>query len=136
LDTESYVVQRTGLTIPLRPKVFQVLHYLLRHRDRVISKQELQEQTDLHGMEMLAAATQALRALGECSEQPVLQCRAGECFPPLKTQRPVEQGEVGPHRAHAEPEGGSNLLIAPPLSDEDHDGALAAGEKVGHGGVL
>jgi class 3 adenylate cyclase/predicted ATPase len=44
LDTELYVVQRTGLTIPLRPKVFQVLHYLLRHRDRVISKQELQEQ--------------------------------------------------------------------------------------------
>jgi DNA-binding winged helix-turn-helix (wHTH) protein len=44
LDTELYVVQRTGLTIPLRPKVFQVLHYLLRHRDRVIAKQELQEQ--------------------------------------------------------------------------------------------
>jgi DNA-binding winged helix-turn-helix (wHTH) protein len=44
LDTELYVVQRTGLTIPLRLKVFQVLYYLLRHRDRVISKQELQEQ--------------------------------------------------------------------------------------------
>jgi hypothetical protein len=26
LDTEIYVVQRTGLTIPLRLKVFQVLH--------------------------------------------------------------------------------------------------------------
>src|SRR4029450_4670498 len=44
LDTELYVVQRTGLTIPLRLKVFQVLHYLLGHRDRVVSKQELQEQ--------------------------------------------------------------------------------------------
>jgi DNA-binding winged helix-turn-helix (wHTH) protein len=44
LDTESYVVQRTGLTLPLRLKVFQVLHYLLCHRDRVIAKQELQEQ--------------------------------------------------------------------------------------------
>src|ERR1043166_4367458 len=44
LDTELYVVQRPELTIPLRPKVFQVLHYLLCHRDRVISKQELQEQ--------------------------------------------------------------------------------------------
>src|SRR5262249_25082206 len=44
LDTELYVVQRTELTIPLRPKVFQVLHYLLCHRDRVISKQELQDQ--------------------------------------------------------------------------------------------
>jgi class 3 adenylate cyclase len=44
LDTESYVVQRTGLAIPLRLKVFQVLHYLLRYRDRVVSKQELREQ--------------------------------------------------------------------------------------------
>jgi len=44
LDTELYVVQRTGLTIPLRPKVFQVLHYLLCQRDRVIAKQELQAQ--------------------------------------------------------------------------------------------
>jgi DNA-binding winged helix-turn-helix (wHTH) protein len=44
LDTELYVVQRTGLTIPLRHKVFQVLHYLLSHSDRVISKQELWEQ--------------------------------------------------------------------------------------------
>src|SRR5215510_6587499 len=44
LDTELYVVQRTELTIPLRPKVFQVLHYLLRHRDCVIAKQELLEQ--------------------------------------------------------------------------------------------
>ena len=44
LDTEIYVVQRTGLTIPLRLKVFQVLHYLLRHCDCVVSKQELQEQ--------------------------------------------------------------------------------------------
>jgi predicted ATPase/DNA-binding winged helix-turn-helix (wHTH) protein len=37
-------VQRAAQTIPLRHKVFQVLHYLLLHRDRVISKQELQEQ--------------------------------------------------------------------------------------------
>lgn len=44
LDTESYSVQRAAQTIPLRHKVFQVLHYLLLHRDRVISKQELQEQ--------------------------------------------------------------------------------------------
>jgi DNA-binding winged helix-turn-helix (wHTH) protein len=43
LDTESYVVQRAAQTIPLRPKVFQVLYYLLLHRHRVISKQELQE---------------------------------------------------------------------------------------------
>jgi len=44
LDTQQYVLYRAGHALPLQPKVFQVLHYLLTHRDRVISKQELSEQ--------------------------------------------------------------------------------------------
>jgi class 3 adenylate cyclase/predicted ATPase len=44
LDTQLYVLHRAGRTIPLRSKVFQVLHYLLTHRDQVIAKQELCEQ--------------------------------------------------------------------------------------------
>src|SRR5207244_7947877 len=44
LDTLRYELQRTGEPQPLRPKVFQVLAYLLAHRDRVVSKQELLEQ--------------------------------------------------------------------------------------------
>ena len=44
LDTQLYVLHRDGRPRPLRVKVFQVLHYLLLHRDRVISKQELCEQ--------------------------------------------------------------------------------------------
>ena len=41
LDTQLYTVQRAGQSIRLRPKVFQVLRYLLEHRDCIISKQEL-----------------------------------------------------------------------------------------------
>jgi DNA-binding winged helix-turn-helix (wHTH) protein len=41
LDTVLYTLQRAGTPIPLRPKVFQVLRYLLEHRDQVISKDEL-----------------------------------------------------------------------------------------------
>lgn len=44
LDTEQYVLYRGALSLPLQPKVFQTLHYLLTHRDRVIAKQELREQ--------------------------------------------------------------------------------------------
>ena len=44
LDTEQYVLNRAGHSISLQPKVFQVLQYLLIHRDRVVSKQELCEQ--------------------------------------------------------------------------------------------
>src|SRR5712692_2721067 len=44
LDTQCYLLRRADQSIRLRPKVFQVLTYLLMHRDRVISKQELCEQ--------------------------------------------------------------------------------------------
>jgi DNA-binding winged helix-turn-helix (wHTH) protein len=43
LDTRRYILHRAGTSHHLRPKVFQVLHYLMQHRDRVIAKQELAE---------------------------------------------------------------------------------------------
>jgi class 3 adenylate cyclase/tetratricopeptide (TPR) repeat protein len=44
LDTGLYALHRAGHSIRLRPKVFQVLTYLLAHRERVVSRQELCEQ--------------------------------------------------------------------------------------------
>ena len=41
LDTRLYTLHREGTTVRLRPKAFQVLQYLLEHRDHVISKDEL-----------------------------------------------------------------------------------------------
>src|SRR5262252_10118639 len=41
LDTHLYTLDRAGQRIRLSPKVFEVLCYLLEHRDRVVSKQEL-----------------------------------------------------------------------------------------------
>jgi TolB-like protein/DNA-binding winged helix-turn-helix (wHTH) protein len=41
LDTGLYTLQRAGQTIRLRPKVFRVCLYLLEHRDRVVSREEL-----------------------------------------------------------------------------------------------
>ena len=40
-DTSLYSVQRGGQSIRLRPKVFRVCLYLLEHRDRVVSREEL-----------------------------------------------------------------------------------------------
>ncbi len=42
-DTNAYSLNRDGEAKRLSPKVFQVLHYLLMHRERVITKQELSE---------------------------------------------------------------------------------------------
>ena len=44
LDTQRYELSCRGNAIKLRPKVFEVLEYLIRHCDRVVSKDELLEQ--------------------------------------------------------------------------------------------
>jgi pentatricopeptide repeat protein len=41
LDTCLYTLQRAGQTLRLRPKVFRVSLYLLEHRDRVVTREEL-----------------------------------------------------------------------------------------------
>jgi DNA-binding winged helix-turn-helix (wHTH) protein len=41
LDTCLFTLQRAGQTVWLRPKVFRVCLYLLEHRDRVVSREEL-----------------------------------------------------------------------------------------------
>ena len=41
LDTQLYTLARAGQHTPLAPKVFEVLCYLIAHRGRVVSKQEL-----------------------------------------------------------------------------------------------
>src|SRR5918912_3350589 len=44
LDTQLYELRHTGQPCKLEPQVFNVLAYLLRHRDRVVTKEELLEQ--------------------------------------------------------------------------------------------
>lgn len=41
LDSRRYRLQRRGETIALRPKVFDLLIYLARHRERVVPREEL-----------------------------------------------------------------------------------------------
>jgi TolB-like protein/Tfp pilus assembly protein PilF len=44
LDTARFQVRRRGEVLAVQPQVFDVLHYLVRHHDRVVSKDELLEQ--------------------------------------------------------------------------------------------
>ena len=41
LDSQRYELRRQGIRIPLRPKVFQVLTYLIEQRHRVVTRDEL-----------------------------------------------------------------------------------------------
>jgi len=43
LDTQQYELRRAGELIHLGPQVFNVLAYLMAHRDRVVSRDELFE---------------------------------------------------------------------------------------------
>ena len=44
LDTQRYQLRRAGEPLPLEPKVFDVLTYLVHHCDRLVPKDELLEQ--------------------------------------------------------------------------------------------
>src|SRR5262245_20124150 len=74
LDTQCQELQRAGAPVKLRRKVLQVLVYLLAHRGRVVSKQELLEQVwsnQFVGDEALKSCVKALRqALGERGRTP------------------------------------------------------------------
>ena len=41
LDTQLHVLSRSGQSVKLRPKAFELLVYLLEHRDRIVPKHEL-----------------------------------------------------------------------------------------------
>src|SRR5215471_11226330 len=74
LDTQRYELHHAGALVKLRRKVFQVLVYLLAHRDRVVSKQELFEHLwpdQFVGDEALKSCMRTLRqALGERGRTP------------------------------------------------------------------
>ena len=44
LDTQLYEFRQTGQPCKLEPQVFNVLRYLIQHRDRVVTKDELLDQ--------------------------------------------------------------------------------------------
>src|SRR5215831_133062 len=74
LDTQRYELHHAGALVKLRRKVFQVLAYLLAHRDRVVSKQELFEHLwpeQFVGDEALKSCMRTLRqTLGERGRTP------------------------------------------------------------------
>ena len=74
LDTQRYELLCAGEPLKLRRKVFQVLAYLLEHRDRVIPKQEILEHLwpdQFVGDDALKACITALRkALGDRGRTP------------------------------------------------------------------
>src|SRR5262245_50121523 len=82
LDTQLYTLSRAGRSIPLRPKAFHVLRYLLEHRDHLVSKEELCAQ--VWPVQFISDATiegcikRARQAIGDTGRgQQLIQTRRG-----------------------------------------------------------
>ena len=43
LDLSQRELRRSGVRVPIEPQVFEVLAYLVNHRDRVVAKEELMD---------------------------------------------------------------------------------------------
>src|SRR5262245_22635953 len=69
LDPQCYELRRDGTRVPLRPKVFQVLTYLIAQRHRVVTRDELLAEiwpTQCVSEETLTSCVKAARrALGD-----------------------------------------------------------------------
>jgi DNA-binding response OmpR family regulator len=49
LDMTTYEVRRAGHRVPLEPQAFDVLAYLVQHRERVVPKEELMDRSGAAG---------------------------------------------------------------------------------------
>ncbi len=85
LDAQRYILHRAGQPVRLRPKVFQVLVYLLAQRERVVPKQELCAQvwkgqaiSDATLESTLAAVRRALGGSGR--DHPYIQTLHGHGY--------------------------------------------------------
>lgn len=114
-DTSLYALRRAGRLIRLRPKVFQVLLYLLTHRERVITKDDLREAIwpgQFISDETLESTVSAVRqALGDSGRaQRCIQTLPGHGY---RLVAPVTEYSKAPAEP-PEPPGGATAPIPVP----------------------
>ena len=69
LDSDAYKLSRGDREVHLQPLVFDVLHYLVQHRERVVSKEELLEALWSDGTGNDAAVTWSISHVRRALEQ-------------------------------------------------------------------
>jgi class 3 adenylate cyclase/DNA-binding winged helix-turn-helix (wHTH) protein len=85
LDTDRYELRRAGTLVKLRPKVFELLAYLIAHRERLVAKPELLEQLwpalSIGEATLNSCIRAARQAVGDTGQaQRVIQTRHGRGF--------------------------------------------------------
>jgi DNA-binding winged helix-turn-helix (wHTH) protein len=96
LDTDLYELRRAGEAVPLEPLAFNVLTYLVQHRDRTVSKDELIEHLwsgqFLGDSCLVQSVVKARRAMGDNGhEQRCIKTVTGHGY---RFTAPVEEHDV------------------------------------------
>jgi predicted ATPase/DNA-binding winged helix-turn-helix (wHTH) protein len=140
LDTSLYEFRKDGTPVPLEPKVFDVLVYLIERRERVVTKEELFEQLwpDQHITEatLTHAIMSARKATGDAGHtQRVIQTMRGRGYRFVASltavrhdtaDRPVSFDAPHPPTAAPAP---SETLRREPMSPVVRPTSIAAGER-------
>jgi class 3 adenylate cyclase len=145
LDIDLYVLRRADQVVHLSPKVFQVLMYLLEHRDRVVDKDELCEQVWPEQFIATATLESTLRAVRQAvgdsgHTQGVIRTLHGHGYrfvAPLM-ERIVRRADAATQTASAPPSTGalSQPATVPPEETESKAGHAASGAEHRHLTVL
>ena len=104
LDTQRYELRRGGEPLPLEPKVFDVLTYLVQHCDRLVSKDELLEQVWRGAIVGEAALVRCIvaarKAIGDRPETPpiiqTIRSRGYRFVAPVTIAAPATARGAGP----------------------------------------
>ena len=103
LDTGLYELRCAGQAIPLEPLAFNVLTYLVQHRDRAVSKEELIEHLwsgqCIGDASLVQSVVKARRAIGDNGhEQRCIKTITSHGY---RFIAPVEEHDVAGHEAQA-----------------------------------
>lgn len=97
IDVDAYEIRRAGKRIPTEPQVFELVRYLLEHRDRLVMKDELLDKiwqrrfvTDTALMARIKAARRVLGDNGRA--QRVIQTVHGRGYRFVAALKEVDQG--------------------------------------------
>jgi DNA-binding winged helix-turn-helix (wHTH) protein/hemoglobin-like flavoprotein len=121
LDDEAFELRRAGAVVTVQPKVLDVLLYLVRHRDRVVTRQELLDQVwgdvNVGDASLARAVREARKALGDDGDD----------------QRLIKTIHGRGFRFLAEPDAERAAAPAPPVIASSADqGLLGRDEVIAH----
>lgn len=101
LDDRTRTLTRSGTIVPIEPKVFDFLVYLIEHRDRLVSKHELLAilwpQVIVHESALARLAMEARRAVGDAGRvQHTIETRRGHGYRFAAKVTPFQVGTPPP----------------------------------------